>query len=280
MSLSLENDQCYFRWTVQPHRRIDYTEAAAGVYLQLPDTVQPGVVFLSQSGQNNWADAGDPHLAAVRMSGQLEVDWKARRVIRKIGLVREQYGRFRGWNSCQCFRQIGLLLIDVIDPADPQPVAPTLNRKRFISQDANPAIGERPGNDLRTVPVVVIPEYRDHRDSFPTCEHIGTRLRITRTRGAVSPVEGMRNKIPSENKQVGTQRLRDSHRPLHSLPAHIRTEVDVGYLRDPKSVEPLRQAGKANLDVLSYGMVRFPQKPVDSGHACQCSSPINDELAA
>ena len=136
---------------------------------------------------------------------------------------------------------------------------PALEGKGFISKKANAAIHQRSCHDVRTVPVIVVAKNRDHRNSFPARQYIGTRLRMMRTGWAEGLTERGRNEVSGEREQVRAKRSRNSHGFLYPGFSHVGAKVNVRDLCNPKSMKRVWQAGEANLDVLGNWMVGFHQ---------------------
>src|SRR5260370_29001830 len=157
---------------------------------------------------------------------------------------------------------------------------PALDRKRFISKNANAAIHQRSGHDGRIVPMIMVAENRDHRNSFPTRQYIGTRLRMMGTRWAEGLTERGRNEVSGEREQVRAKRSRNSHGFLYPGFSQVRAKVNVRDMCNAKSMKRVGQAGEANLDMLRNRMMGFHQQSLSTGRAKQRGPSVGGETSS
>jgi hypothetical protein len=110
--------------------------------------------------QHRRAVAGNTDLAAVRVTRELRVDRILCHSVGEIGFVHSDDFGFGGGHSPKSLVDVIGLGIDVVDADDPDAVAVSLQGDGLVAQDPQAMAMQCVGDDVGTVPVVVIAKDR------------------------------------------------------------------------------------------------------------------------
>jgi len=138
----------------------------------------------------------------MRVPGKLEVHRKARRVVGVVGLVGQENCRLGGRNPAKRRPEVRLAHEGIVDARNPDPAAATLQACGRIAQHGDPRILQTLRDDACVIPVIVIPQHRNHRQLFLLPQDFRAELNVARSRGSVPQGERVRNVITCQRQQV------------------------------------------------------------------------------
>ena len=149
-----------FGGAVQTDWNSDRTQAGVGVESEACDGEQTANVFSGQLWQEERTDEGQADLPSMRVAGELKIHRMLRGVVGIVGFVSEQDGGFAGWNAVQRGVEIGSAAQHVVDAAEPEARAVTLDGIGLVGEDLNSDGAKRGGHAVRVGINIMVPHDR------------------------------------------------------------------------------------------------------------------------
>jgi len=193
------------------HRRKHDANPTVRVNLKVADPVQAEGVLPPEMREDGSAVTGNANLPAMGVPGYLKIDRMVGGPVREIGFMHSN-NRGLGWrNSLQRFIQVVRVFKDIVYAHDPDALPISFQRHGFIAQNVKAMAIERIGDDIGTVPMIVVTKNRDHpscwQSSWQSSCHwlkdFGARLGVVGALRSIGQSKGVRNEIASKNGEIG-----------------------------------------------------------------------------
>lgn len=126
------------------------------------------------------------------------------------------------------------------------------------------------GDDVGTVPMVVIAEDREQRRPVQLPQNFGAGLGMARAGGSVRYEQRVGNEVAGEDGEIGLERQREANRAFDLGFADVGSKMQIAENGDAKSMKGFGQISQADGDVFGDQRMRLEQKSVDgdgSAHA-------------
>lgn len=256
----LQRYQRYLGGAIQSHRNSDRADAGIGVKRERTNLVGPHYIFFPHCRQVERRKQRDPDLASVRVPGELQVYWEFRRLIRKIGFVRQQDNGFASGNAAQSFCKVSRSAEHVIHAGEPEASAIALNRGRLVFQYLDADGSECVGYVHRVGIEIMVPHdcpqaVRSGHLAKDVSAWFGGQCRF-----CLVSEQRHGNKIPSQHDQVGMETVDQRTRRMQRVHRTIRVVVKVAQESDGETVKPFGPARQREILVHDARAIWFQQE--------------------
>jgi hypothetical protein len=240
----IQGDDGDFGGTVEAEGQTYGTDTAVDVELHLVEAVIAFRILFCHRRQDEWADEGEPDLAAMGMTREHEIDERTAGVaddlVSEVGFVSHEDDGAVGFCGHSEI-ELGVAGARVVDAAEPEAGSFTLDWKMLIDQNGSAVSREGGDDDWGAEGDVVVTEDGVAKRSGKGGKDLGTAAD-----GVAASDEGERtvgDEVAREENEVRGESVNFVDDALKEKRLGVLVEVDVADLDDAVAVEGSREIG-------------------------------------